>query len=155
MERKRGPLVVSGVVHHSGVLGSRPADEDDWALTFALQPWRILGGPLHLGRLSMRWWMPQNEAHAIARRLDVHFVVALRVSALDEAHGAEVVGFHQLDQPDLELVRWATALREQASHDRRNPLPRPKRAGHAAPLVQQAEQMATSMSDLIIAHVWR
>jgi hypothetical protein len=153
MERTRGPLVVSGVVHQSGVLGSRSRVEEDWALTFALQPWRVVGGPLHLGRLPIRWWITQSEARVIARRLEAYFVVTLRVSALDEGRGAEVVGFHQLRRPDLELIRWAKALREHAARERHVGIGAAERTGPPASLLEQTARAARAMRQVVVAHM--
>jgi hypothetical protein len=146
-------LIVSGVVHSCGALGS--GLDDDWALTFALQPWRILGGPLHLGRLPMRWRVPRGSARRLAERLGAYNVLSLRVSSLQPLGGAEVVDVHQLRRADMELARWAMELRRIHARERVDRVARREAtAAKLAPLVQQTERNAAAMNDVVVVDLW-
>jgi hypothetical protein len=146
--------VINGVVDGAGVLGSQSSNGEGWALTFCLQPWRVLDGPLQLGRLRMRWRMIPDEATSIGWRLGSYSVHSLRVGSLDASAGVEVVGFHRLIHPDLELARWSIRLQEHFSLDRRAWSVERARARHRPPLVEEARRAALAMNHLAIGQLW-
>lgn len=77
--------IVAGVVQPPGAGGGRAPGEEEWTLSFSLQPWRISGSPLVSDELHVYRVCGDEALHRLQDQLQPYRIIRARVRLGDGA----------------------------------------------------------------------
>ncbi len=93
--------VIRGAVGASGAASVKCGQDGQWSLEFDLEPWRIMGGPLHESRLIVRRRVSDGELRPLMDGISPHDL--LEIVARGSGDGVELIRILGLVDSDQEL----------------------------------------------------
>jgi hypothetical protein len=115
------PIVeVLGVVSPSGASGGRVGGESLWSVGFTFDAWRIVGGDLRAGPLSISRKVTDQELDKLQRKIGPYAVVRIKARVGESAfggHQARLEEFVGVETSDAELNHQAVELQQPVTFE--------------------------------------
>ncbi len=117
------PVVdVVGVISARGAGGGQSRGEELWTLLFGFDAWRIDGGGVQTGALTIRRKVTDEQLRSFQESIRPHRILRIRAcvgprTAADETREALLESIVELDAPDAELRDHAKQMQETVTHE--------------------------------------